>query len=317
MNRQLAALLHDVLADRSYGYSIGGYGALAEFHDETAGAVHAADDVLTLASPRGALRLDTRRVTALRAWELLAAHPHGWQCGIGLLAPDARARGAGHRVLTELGPDRDAIDVAHRDHLLFDLGCGLAQADFLLRTHDSALIALLRAHAGTAVLSAGHAVLEALIDASPQRVVRSYAARIEVYQRIDRQRTPDGPHTHLLPTLLGRRRAHASGLPYPHDQLPVLTLHPENPLLDARGTPRPFAHAAWQRFEALLVRFGDAAYVAEKQRQVAAVRAGAAPQAYRAPRTRLGRLARRVALRQLAHTMPAALARQAWTERAR
>ncbi|MEQ8230187.1 MAG: hypothetical protein RKL32_00615, partial [Gammaproteobacteria bacterium] len=235
----------------------------------------------------------------------------------GVLAPTAHARGAARRALTELGPDRDAVRAAHRDKLLFDLGCGLPHADFLVRTADPALIALLRQHAGEFVTVPGHAVLEAIIDASPERVMCSYAARIEVYQRIDRRHTPAGPHTHLLPALLGRRQVQAAGLPYPADHLPVLTLHPENPLVDGDGASRPFARAAWQRFEALLARYGDAEYVAEKRRQVLAVQHGMDPRDYVAPRSRLGRLARRVALRQLVHTLPDAARCAAWLEHSR
>lgn len=317
MNPDLATLLRDCLADPRYAYSIGGYGALAEFHDDTARAGTDDDTTLSLVSSRGALCIELAGVTLARAWECLSARAERWQCGIGLLAPRSRAARAARRVLTELGPDREAVEARHRSELLFDLGVGLPHADFCIRTGDAALIGLLRASLGERVLETGHALLEAIIEAAPHRVVRSSAARIEVYQRIDRRRTPDGPHTHLLPGLLGRRRAHDAALPYPDDCLPVLTLHPENPLVDATGRERPFARDAWQRFEAVLARYGDPHYLAEKQRQVDAVAQHRAPTDYARPRTRLGRLARRVALRQLVHVLPDPAPCRPWLEQVR
>jgi len=317
MNPDLATLLRDCFADPGYAYSIGGYGALAEFHDHAARAGTDDDTTLSLTSTRGALRIEIAAVSMARAWECLSAHAGRWQCGIGLLAPRTRAARAARRVLTELGPDRAAVHAPHRGALLFDLGVGLPHADFCIRTADNALIGLLRASLGETVVEPGHPLLDAIIEAAPHRIVRSSAARIEVYQRIDRQRTPDGPHTHLLPGLLGRRHVHDAALPYPRDCLPVLTLHPENPLVDASGRARPFARDAWQRFESVLERFGDPHYVTEKKRQVDAVARRIAPPDYARPRTRLGRLARRVALRQLAHVLPDPAPCRPWLEQVR
>lgn len=317
MNQDLATLLRDCLADPGYAYSIGGYGALAEFHDDTACAGAGDSTTLSLVSPRGALRVELGAIGTARAWESLSASAGRWQCGIGLLATQARAARAARRVLTELGADREAVHAPHREQLLFDLGVGLPHADFCIRSDDSALVGVLRASLGETIAEAGHPLLDTIIEAAPHRVVRSSAARIEVYQRIDRQRTPDGPHTHLLPGLLGRRTAHDAALPYPRDCLPVLTVHPENPLVDAEGRARPFARDAWQRFESVLERYGDPHYVAEKKRQFDAVARGIAPTDYAQPGTRLGRLARRIALRQLAHVLPDPTPCQPWLEQVR
>jgi hypothetical protein len=84
----------------------------------------------------------------------------------------------------------------------------------------------------------------------------------------------------------------------------VLTLHPENPLFDEHAERRRFARRPFDSFEAILEKHGLPGYFAEKQRLRAAVAAGDNPSTYRRPGTRPTRLAMRIALRQLAHTMP-------------
>ena len=297
----LLQFIHTELSTHHCAVSIGCLGAIAEFHDETATVTLADDDTLTGASPRGALRLRLRDGASAIAYEALSAHDDAWQYGIALTARGRGSRGPSRTVLTELGPDRDAIRSSDRAQLLFDLGVGMPNVDYCVRTADAALIARLRADCGQRVTITGNALIEALIDASPHRVALSPLARIEVYQAIDRHRTPSGPHTHLLPDLLARRRTHAANLPLPAQTLPLVTLHPENPLFDRNGHRRPFAPTAYARFQTTLERHGVPAYVEEKQRLRAALVTGVVPERYVRPRTRAGRLALRIALRQLAH----------------
>ncbi len=301
MSTELIDLLRDHLHDPACGVSVGGFGALAEFQDDTV-ALEGSHAGLCARSPRGAVAVTPRGDERVLAYEALSAREDAWQCGIGVLAARHDARMAGRRTLTEIGPDRDALDPDARDDLLFDLGVGLPHVDFCVRTADATLVDLLRKHAGEPVISDGHAVMEAVIDAGPPRVVRSRIARVEVYQPIDRHRTPDGPHTHLLPGLLKSGRTHSASLPFPAGSVPLIMLHPENPLTDRFGQRRAFAAAVHARFQARLERFGDPDYVAEKRRVADAVSARVAPETCARPNSRVTRLARRVALRQLGHT---------------
>ncbi len=101
--------------------------------------------------------------------------------------------------------------------------------------------------------------------------------------------------------MLSKRRTHSANIPVPEGTLPLLTVHPDNPLTDAEGQRKPFARRAFDAFENILNAHGVPHYVVEKRRLRAAVAGGLAPGNYRKPGTRLGRLAMRIAMRQLLH----------------
>lgn len=303
MEQQLGTLLREHLRSPTSGVSIGGFGALAEFQDAAAVTRFGTGD-FSAVSPRGALRIVPAPTFAMLAYETLSASRDAWQCGIALTTHAGAGAGPTRRVLTELGPDVDAIRAEDAGNLLFDLGVGLPNVDYCIRTADGTLIDYLRAHCGSAVTAGRHPVLERMIDSSPHRVALSAAGRIEVYQRIDRHQTPAGPHTHLLPDLLARRRTHSANVPLPRGTIPLLTLHPEHPLHDAQGRRRHFARPAFEHFEAVLEQHGLPGYYAEKQRLRAAVATGANPAEYALPSSRPGRLAMRIALRQMLHVPP-------------
>ena len=314
MDLQLATLLREQLDNHRAAVSIGGFGALAEFEDEDA-RFAPGDGALDAVSARGGCRVHAHGNFAVLAYEMRSAQLDSWQYGIALTVSAAREAGPVRMVLTELGPDSAALRADDSEAVLFDLGVGLPNVEYCVRSADGAVIDTLRRYCGTAVAAAGHPLLEHLIDCSPHRVARSAAGRIEVYQRIDRHHTPSGPHTHLLPALLARRRTHSANIPVPRGRLPVLTLHPEHPLRDRDGERRAFARGAFTRFEDLLARHGPPGHVEEKARLRCAVTGGSDPQAYVPPRSRSGRLAMRIALRQLPHELPGAPGLDAWLSR--
>lgn len=219
-----AATLHELIEGHmrsaQSSWSIGALGAIAEF--ERAESEPAEVRALSAVTARGAISLDLPAGCRVFARERPSAPPHLWLC---LPAPEARM--SARTGIADLGRDRDAPCAQDRDALLFDLGLGLANCEFCVRTRDASLAAALRAAEGTALL--GNApLLERLKRASPHRVVRSRAGRIEVYQDIapDGGRSPSGPHTHLLPKLLAQGRTHAAGVAIPEGWLPCLTLYP-------------------------------------------------------------------------------------------
>lgn len=288
----LLDLIFSQLHDHGAGASIGCLGAIAEFHEPHARYRRHANG-LTAVSARGALALTLSGDEMACAYEAPSAHSDAWQYGIALLAPGRR--GAARATLTELGPDHEALADADNGLPLFDLGLAVPNVDYCVRSADPAVIEALRAHCGSTVVTPGHALQQILIEASPTRVVKSPLARIEVYQPIARDRTPQGSHTHLLPDLLNRRRTHAANLPLPPRALPLMTLHPENPLFDDEGERRIFDADAYRRFETLLARHGLPDYVSAKQQLRAALAAG---DQHPRPRTRIARAALRAALRQ-------------------
>jgi hypothetical protein len=314
------ALLQQSLRDISTGWSLGTFGALAEFH-------HVASDLpplITLTSNggevitgRGAMRAAFCEEVLPLAYEGLTQDPRGWNQTLSFCLRTELARMAGRAVLMELGPDKGAIREADREAILFDLGVDAAHVDFCVRTDDPELVAALRQAAGQSVLEPGHPALAAIAAASPHRVATSRLGRIEVYQPIPtgpEGRSPIGPHTHLLLQLLRNGRTHSANAPIPRGWTPALNLHPPSPITDSLGHRRPFAADAHAAFQALLRAYAPPGAVAEKHRITRSVLAGERPQHYLVAPTRAERKAARVALRQMLHTHPDNPVLPSWLE---
>lgn len=280
-------------------FSMGGFGALAEFCEPLSSVTTHGDNEVIVSSTRGAMSLRWHAYYGVLAYEALSADPKKWQCGILIYAPHQLAKSSQRSTVTELGPDVNALDKNAKGHSLFDIGVGLSNVDFCVRTNDVELKSILRANIGKSITAIGHKALEAIIDCSPNRVMISRGGRIEIYQPIDRHQTPVGPHTHLLPDLLRVRRTHSASIPLPRNNVPLLTVHPENPLTDDLGHDRPFSRSAFDQFERLLEIHGESNYVAEKTRLREAIKNSVNPASFEKARSRSGRLAHRVALRQL------------------
>jgi len=206
-------LLSGHLRSATCGWSIGAYGAIAEFHRDA--PEPAEIDGLRVVTARGAIALDPP--PGCRAF--------GDERVIVLAAPEARM--SARTGVACVGADRDALRARDRGALLFDLGLGLENCEFCVRTDDAALAEALRAAEGTPLLE-NAALVERLKRASPHRVVRSRAGRIEVFEDIAPEggTSPEGPHTHLLPRLLRRGRTHRADVPLPEGWLPCVSLYP-------------------------------------------------------------------------------------------
>jgi hypothetical protein len=216
------------------------------------------------------------------------------------------AGSAMHRrtVLTECGPDDEALRPQDRTAVLFDLGFGTEQVDVCVRTADPETLAHLRAGLGRSLFAPDNPLMQVMPRLSPHRVFLCRFARLEVYQRIPShgETPPEGPHTHVLPHLLRHQRSHPATAPIPDGWVPCLSLYPANPVYDALGHPGPFDRTAYEAFQTLLRGFGDPALVRLKEAVTEAVRADQAPDGFTLPASRAARAAVRVALRQLAHT---------------
>jgi hypothetical protein len=312
-DRSLSGQLARELADPRNGWSMGVFGALAEFSHLSDGATDYPDP-LTALNSAGAIRITLPSAASGYAFEALSARADAWQQGVAFGLPTNACDGPAREVLTEIGPDREAIREEDRNGLLFDIGLGMPCCEFLVRTAHPALIAYLRSLAGRPLFGgAGAAALARMPEFQPHRVVRSPLGRIEVWQRIPvhGDATPQGPHTHLLPDLVARRRVHAADLPIPGSLTPCLTLHPANPVRDEHGDVRPFDAIDFARFQALLACYGDPKLARFKHAVWSAVRTGEAPPT-QPPATRAERIACRVALRQLAHLDGESHALAAW-----
>jgi hypothetical protein len=214
--------------------------------------------------------------------------------------------------LTEIGPDREAPREEDRDSVLFDLGFGALQADFCVRIGDRTLAGNLREHAGRDVFEPGNPAMGMILEANPHRVFISRLGRIEVYQPIPPPsgRSPEGPHTHVLPRLLRNRRTHPATEPVPDGMVPCAHLYPPHPARDGLGEARPFDPTHHRAFQAMLIACGDAEAFAVKQRVMDAVLAGAPPASIAS--SRHGRTSIRIALRQMKSQGHASATLDAW-----
>ncbi|MEQ8665771.1 MAG: hypothetical protein RIC16_08590 [Rhodospirillales bacterium] len=294
--------LADALNSAATSWSVGTFGALAEFAYGPDDPVErsSAGGTRSITSDLGALRLTVPAESRLFAYEGLSKLPAYWSQGISLCMPDSAASLSGRSALTVIGEDQGAIRPDDRPGVLVDLGVGAPHIEACVRIADEQLLRDIEPWLGKSLFTEGHAAAERLYEASPHRVFRSAAARIEVYGPIPQPggATPPGPHTHLLPDLLRHDRAFAANTPIPVGWLPVLNAYPPNPARDTFGEPRSFDREDHRRFQRLIDAFGVPGMVHAKARIRDAVRRGMPPDTERFD-TRFERIAARVALRQM------------------
>lgn len=299
---QLDSVLREGLGDPDAGWNMGSFGAIAEFH-------HVAGDPdpqpvadLVQGSGRGAIRID--RLDGVRpvAYETLSPKPHRWTQAVSLCLPEDQARMHRRGVLTELGPDRQAIRPGDRGAILFDMGLDQPQVDFCIRTADPALLTVLRAGEGRSLFAPDNPAMAAVLKAHPHRVALTRLGRVEVYQKIGGPDTggvsPEGPHTHVLPKLLRADRTHSANTPIPEGWVPCCGFHPKSPVMGRLGEDKDFDARAFDAFQDLLQAWGPEEYGRQKQQVWAALQAGAAPDTWAEPGTRVARAGLRNAIRQ-------------------
>jgi len=293
--------LADRIADPHTSWSIGSFGAIAEFvrdPDEPA-RIERSDTSLAVVTGRGGIRINPHPQTRPYASETPVGR--GWNHRVSLCLPTALSTMGRRAALTELGPDTQAVRDEDRSAILFDLGLGCVQVDASIRTHDPQLIARLRDAAGRSLFEPGNEVMMAILAANPHRVFDSRLGRVEVFQPIPLPggKSPDGPHTHVLPKLLAHGRTHAATEPVPDDFVPCAHCYPPHPTKDASGQARQFDLLHQDSFQAMLNVFGDSGAVALKRRVMTAVAAGEGPAGTDIPNSRFARATVGVALRQL------------------
>jgi hypothetical protein len=293
------ALLRRGIADPDTQWSVGTFGAIAEFsrdEDEPAQVTMAADVLSAITEGGGiAMRLDP----AMRPFASESLTKADWNQRVALCLPETSCAMNRRGVLTELGPDAQALRVDDRAAILFDLGLGALQSDFCVRIDDADIAGDLRQHAGRPIFEPGNPAMGIILHANPHRVFASRLGRIEVYQPIPPAsgKSPDGPHTHVLPKLLKSGRTHPTTEPVPPGWIPCAHLYPPHPARNGFGQARPFEAAHLDSFQAIMAVFGEPGIVAIKQRVREAVRAGNPPAEF--AQERHSRTAVRIVLRQM------------------
>ena len=129
--------------------------------------------------------------------------------------------------VADLGPDTDAL-VQERNANLYDLGLGRKEGRFCVRLGEGAAREALNGSKGLMFPHALPMIAGTLVAESPTRVVESALGRIEVQGKIPPPdaKSPDGPHTHLLPDHLETGRALPVGMDLPRAYLPGAIFYP-------------------------------------------------------------------------------------------
>jgi hypothetical protein len=272
-SNEVVSFLAEQIGDCETQWSLGTFGALAEFSrdaDEPTAIVQGPHEISAV-TPRGGIRIAPPG--ALRLFASEGVTKTSWSQRIALCLPEGECRMSGREVLTELGPDRDALREQDRDAILFDLGLGTIQIDACIRVADPYLCSELRAFTGRSLFAEGNHAMGMILAASPHRVFLSRLGRAEALGAIPPAdgKSPEGPHTHVLPRLLKHQRTHSANEPVPDGYVPCAHLYPAHPVKDMTGRAVVYDARRHDRFQGMLSRFGDAKAVALKQRVMSAV----------------------------------------------
>ncbi|MEP4997089.1 hypothetical protein [Pseudophaeobacter sp.] len=299
---ELQQILKTALTQEDCGWNMGSFGAIGEFHHvygDPAPADHAGLMQLT---SRGGVRIDRLEGVRPVAYETLSPKPHRWTQAVSLCLPTEDAAKHQRDEVTALGPDTDALRMEDRSAELFDMGLGQYQADFCIRTADPELLAVLNQNAGRSLFEQGNPAMGAILKAHPHRVVLTQIGRVEVYQMIGGPDTggksPEGPHTHVLPKLLKADRTHSANTPIPEGWVPCCGVHPENPVIGRLGEDKPFNRTAFDAFQQLLGDWGAQDYCQGKGAVWQLLQSGTPADRAQEPQSREGRAGWRNGIRQ-------------------
>lgn len=315
---KITEILRQHFDDPDTEWSLGTFGAIAEFHrnaDEPA-VIAGEKQRISVITARAAIAVVSHPLATLLPYETLSKIPTAWSQGVMVCLPIAAAVFSNRPGVTDLGNDEAALLPTASGARLFDLGLGLKHIDVCVRTADGALIERLGNLAGRAFLDLPDDAVAAIKAANPVRVFVSRLGRIEINQPIPEADgvTPCGPHTHILPQLLGRERSHSANLPIPKGQLACLAFYPRHPVRHPGGDLKAFEIESFTRFQILLQDHAPAEIIAAKRLAWEAVAAGRPPVARDLPQSRAARTALRVALRQAGHTLGGSPTLDAWRD---
>lgn len=256
-------LVRRYLRSSECSWSNGISGAIAEFmyddgervsFGESAQRLHAVTD-------RGAIAVNLNEEIACFAYEEITHCTSSWTQAIALALPGSLSLLPAHHVITALGADTGAVRPGDRDKQLFDLGLGSKLARFCVRSGDTGLVKELNSLCGQSLSEQGHTLQGLLQEAAPARVAISKLGRIEVCTPIPQTggRTQAGPHTHLLPHLLGKDKTVV-----PSGYLAAMHIYPPHPLHDKYGAGKPFDNSQYGAFQEVLQQVGIEDYLDAK-----------------------------------------------------
>jgi len=299
---KLVNAVHHHINMPSTGWSLGAFGAVAEFNrteDENCQINLSATggEVIT---DKGGLRVDFKRPVNPAPYQMLRRDRLRWLHGLNFCSPDGLSVINKNIGVIEMGSDENALRDQDKSAVLFDLGLAIPHIKCCVRSHDPDIIHFLNNKSGHSIFGANGRVMNELVKCSPHRVFISRFGRIEVFQAIpegEDEKTPSGPHSHITETLLKQDRQLSANVSVPNGHRVLLSMYPKNPVADFSGAPEPFDIVAFQEFQKLIKDFASTNDKKLIDKVINDVRSGYSP--WKTGLTRSQRTLLRVVLRQL------------------
>lgn len=206
---------------------MGTVGAVAEFSPASGQsvAVKVRDDKLTAHTEGGAVSM--RIDDSVRALTFEPPSTPVERSRIVLAVKRERGRPPVASCITDLGEDVTPLIDEYSKHL-FDLGLNQKESRFCVRVAEGSAHSVLLSAAGQPLIPSLPTLGPVLAAESPTRVIETALGRIEIQSPIPSPggRSPDGPHTHLLPDQLELGRAMPVGMDLPRAYLPGALFYP-------------------------------------------------------------------------------------------
>ncbi|MEM7075781.1 MAG: DUF1289 domain-containing protein [Pseudomonadota bacterium] len=225
--QEIVAFVTETLARDRGTWVMGVVGAVAEF-SPSAGRPRSSkvtDAAITAHTSGGALRMMID--DSVRAVTFDPASTPTEAIRIVLAVKRERGRLPVADQITDLNEDPSCL-IERDAGRLFDLGLGRKEARFCVRATSDKVRSALAKVAGQPLSTCLSTLGPTLIHHSPSRVVETALGRIEVHSPIPKPgaRSPDGPHTHLLPDHLATGRCMPVGMDLPRAYLPGAIFYP-------------------------------------------------------------------------------------------
>ena len=286
------------------GWSIGTFGAIAEFHREPNefAEISLENDFVRVVTAGGAIEIRHHRKLRLIPYETVSTIPNAWSQGVMVCLPEKEAKFNSYDGVTEIQEKVNSL-MPKLGGRQFELGFGLPHIEICVRTTDPNLTKILTKTTGSSFLMLPTETIKSIKAANPVRVFRSRIGCIEVSQRIPHSKsiTPEGPHTHIFPDLLKQKLDHASNIPVPDGWTVVATFYPAHPVRNKDGSLKAFDQLAFNVFQDLIDNHAPVELAEAKHKAWQILQRGLSPNINLIPKARHARTAFRVALRQWEH----------------
>ncbi|MEM2760322.1 MAG: hypothetical protein QXU32_04105 [Nitrososphaerales archaeon] len=255
----LKKLLIDASVNKRSAWAIVRDGVVAEF--SIAGddkPVRTLDNnTLTVESSKARLQIifseDIKPIVA----ETAAYRCSPWVQCVYLCIPEQVARMSGRKVLTHLGSWENGYGE------LWDLGVGNDSLDACVIVRDTETHQKLKEKEGRYIIDDSE-FLKEIIRLSPPRLFRTKFAHIMVKQRIPSNgENVDGPHTHLLPSII-RDGIHFP-VPIPENMRSLIQVDPFGSVIDGNGDYYEWKGFERDDFQSLLHEYAENGYMRTKQ----------------------------------------------------